>query len=121
MSKGINKDSMSSLLDGLTSVNEASVEQRSQTVSPSAAPSPSKTKMQPEAKSVLKGSSKERICTSVDTNVINKIRTISEKEGVLINELIAIGMEMVISKYEESHGQVRPKKSNKGNIGNIFR
>ena len=52
---------------------------------------------------------------------MNKIRTISETEGIQINELITLGLDMVISKYEETHGEVRPKKINKGNIDNIFR
>lgn len=75
----------------------------------------------PGDKPISKGSSKERICTSVDKNVMNKIRTISETEGIQINELITLGLDMVISKYEETHGEVRPKKINKGNIDNIFR
>lgn len=115
MSKGINKDSMSSLLEGLTSTNLTPTDDL-QTVRPETH-TPSKEKVKP----VSKGSSKERICTSVDTTMMNKIRTISEKEGVPINELIALGLDMVLSKYEETHGQVRPKKSNKGNIDNIFR
>uniref|UniRef100_A0AB33J6U1 DUF3408 domain-containing protein n=1 Tax=Prevotella sp. GTC17254 TaxID=3236794 RepID=A0AB33J6U1_9BACT len=110
MSKGINKDSMSSLLEGLTSVKTSQTEDHQTAYS--AAPSP---------KSGAKPTTKERICTSVDTTIMNKIRSIAEKEGVLINELITLGLGMVISKYEESHGQIRPKKPNKGNIANIFR
>lgn len=121
MSKGINKDSMSSLLDGLTSV-KAAVPEVQQPESPAAtAPSREKGKSRAEAETISKGGPKERICTSIDTTVMNKIRAISEKEGVLINELITVGLEQVISKYEEVHGQVRPKKANKGKIENIFR
>ncbi len=115
MSKGINKDSMSSLLEGLTSTKLASTNNL-QTAHPEA-----DILSKSRGKTVSKGSSKERICTSVDTTVMNKIRTISEKEGVPINELIALGLDMVLSRYEETHGQVRPKKSNKGNIDSIFR
>ena len=109
MSKGINKNSMSSLLEGLTSVRSTTPEDNHQ-------PNPSSN-----SKPISKGGSKERICTSVDKNVMNKIRTISETEGIQINELITLGLDMVISKYEEAHGPVRPKKINKGNIDNIFR
>ena len=119
MSKGINKNSMSSLLEGLTSVRSTTPEDNHQ-------PNPSsnlkeKVTSIPGDKPISKGSSKERICTSVDKNVMNKIRTISETEGIQINELITLGLDMVISKYEETHGEVRPKKINKGNIDNIFR
>ena len=118
MSK-INKDSMSSLLEGLTSVRSTVPEDHQQS-SPS---SNSKEKVTsiPGDKPTSKGGSKERICTSIDKNVMNKIRTISETEGLQINELITLGLDMVISKYEEAHGPVRTKKINKGNIENIFR
>ena len=115
MSKGINKDSMSSLLEGLTSVRTTAAEERR----PSSAKE--KSVSTSEANPTSKSGSKERICTSIDMVVMNKIRAISEKEGVLINELITLGLDMLISKYEDSHGQIRPKKANKGDITSIFR
>lgn len=115
MSKGIKKDSMSNLLEGLTSVRTTILEEAQEDVKNSyVSDSPSK-------KPTSKGIGKEKICTSVDTAIMNKIRAISEKEGLLINELIALGLDMVIGKYEELHGQVRPKRTNKGNIDTIFR
>lgn len=112
---------MSSLLDGLTSVKAATTEVQ-QPESPAAtAPSKEKAKSRTGIESISKGGSKERICTSIDSTVMNKIRAISEKEGVLINELITLGLEQVIAKYEDTHGQIRPKKGNKGKIENIFR
>lgn len=120
MSKGINKDSMSSLLEGLTSVKRAAEErQPAHTAANTSAKEISVSTS--EAKPASKSGSKERICTSIDTVVMNKIRAISEKEGVLINELITLGLDMLISKYEDSHGQIRPKKTNKGDITSIFR
>ena len=119
MSKGINKNSMSSLLEGLTSVRSTTPEDNHQP-NPSSHSKDEVTSI-PADKPISKGGSKERICTSVDKNVMNKIRTISETEGIQINELITLGLDMVISKYEEAHGPVRPKKINKGNIDNIFR
>lgn len=119
MGKGINKDSMSSLLEGLTSVRNTTQENHPQSITSSH--SKEKVTSTSGSKPTSKGGSKERICTSVDKNVMNKIRTISETEGIQINELITLGLDMVISKYEETHGQVRPKKINKGNIDNIFR
>lgn len=66
-------------------------------------------------------SAKERVCTTIDMAIMNKVRALSEKEGVFINDLITLGLNMVIAKYEERHGQIRPPKSNKGNIDSIFR
>lgn len=118
MKKTIDPDAMSNLLDGLTS-GRPSI---GNTPYPSPATSVfSKEESTPKTTKVQKNSGKERICTSVDKNVMNKIRTISETEGIQINELITLGLDMVISKYEETHGAVRPKKINKGNIDNIFR
>ena len=68
-----------------------------------------------------KTNGKMRICTSLDKTLMNKIRAISEKEGVQINELITLGLNMVVSKYEEQHGQIRPKKGVRGDINTIFR
>lgn len=118
MKKTIDPDAMSNLLDGLTS-GSCCIEH---TQSPSPATSVfSKEESTPKTGTVQKNSGKERICTTIDKTVMNKIRVISEKEGVQINELIGFGLDMLISKYEETHGQVRPKKENRGDISNIFR
>lgn len=121
MSKGINKDSMSRLLEGLTSVRTTVAEERQPAHTAANTSAKEKSVSTSEAKPASKSGSKERICTSIDTVVMNKIRAISEKEGVLINELITLGLDMLITKYEDSHGQIRPKKANKGDITSIFR
>lgn len=118
MKKTIDPDAMSNLLDGLTSGRPS--------IGNTPFPSPatvvfSKEESTPKTTTVQKNSGKERICTTIDKTVMNKIRVISEKEGVQINELISLGLDMLISKYEETHGQVRPKKENRGDINNIFR
>lgn len=118
MKKTIDPDAMSSLLDGLTS-GRPSIE-NTQSSSPSTSVF-SNGEPTPQTGKVQKNSGKERICTTIDKTVMNKIRVISEKEGVQINELIGLGLDMLISKYEETHGQVRPKKENRGDINNIFR
>lgn len=118
MKKTIDPDAMSSLLDGLTS-GRPSIE-NTQSSSPATSVF-SNGEPTPQTGTVQKNSGKERICTTIDKTVMNKIRVISEKEGVQINELIGLGLDMLISKYEETHGQVRPKKENRGDINNIFR
>lgn len=118
MKKTIDPDAMSNLLDGLTSGRSLI----GNTQSPSPATSVfSNEEPTPKTATVQKNSGKERICTTIDKTVMNKIRVISEKESVQINELIGLGLDMLISKYEETHGQVRPKKENRGDINNIFR
>ena len=111
---------MSSLLEGLTSVRET-IPVNGHEAEQAAADLPSREKSVPKHSAATPSGPKERICTSVDKTVMNKVRAISEKEGVLINELITLGLDMVIAKYEEAHGQVRPKKMVKGDIDSIFR
>lgn len=61
------------------------------------------------------------ICTSLDTTLIDKIRTIAKKEGFQTNELIPLGLDMVVSKYEETHGKGHPRNGVWGAIKKLFR
>ncbi|MDY3936744.1 MAG: ribbon-helix-helix domain-containing protein [Prevotella sp.] len=120
MGKGINASAMGQLLEGLTSV-KSSVDTPSQETnvpSPSIRREPSALHVSEKPKEDAK---RERICTSLNKELMDKIRTISEKEGIKINELITLGLDMVVSKYEETHGKVHPKKGMKGDIKKIFR
>jgi hypothetical protein len=45
---------------------------------------------------------------------------IPASEGVAIKEIIGVGLDMFIRKYEELHGKVRVKKPRKGDISQIF-
>ena len=53
-------------------------------------------------------------------DVMSKVRTIADIEGVAIKEIIGVGLDMFIRKYEELHGKVRVKKPRKGDISQIF-
>ena len=114
MAKRINDNAMGQLLDGLTG-GDFTTEN-----APAGRPN------EDAADSVIRGThpktaQRERVCTSLNKTLMSKIRTISEKEGVQINELITLGLNMVVSKYEEQHGQIRPKKGVRGDINTIFR
>lgn len=119
MGKGINASAMGQLLEGLTSV-KSSVDTPSQETN---VPSPSirREPSAPVRETPKEDAKRERICTSLNKELMDKIRTISEKEGIKINELITLGLDMVVSKYEETHGKVHPKKGMKGDIKKIFR
>lgn len=122
MSKKINNDAMGQLLEGLTSSAVSPVSESSDSTTISESRNNSQEEHKDSSKSVRsKTNGKMRICTSLDKTLMNKIRAISEKEGVQINELIALGLNMVVSKYEEQHGQIRPKKGVRGDINTIFR
>ena len=99
MSKSINSNAMDSLLQGLTQE------------CPNEAPSPTRRKEKPRY---------EVISTMVDPDVMSKVRTIADIEGVAIKEIIGVGLDMFIRKYEELHGKVRVKKPRKGDISQIF-
>lgn len=117
MSKKIDNNAMSHLLDGLTSSGPG----ESNVVKHSSVPTLMKEETAVTRKRLSSKRQKETVCTSIEKSVMHKIRAISEKEGVQINELITLGLGMVISKYEERHGQIRPKKEPHGDINSIFR
>lgn len=62
----------------------------------------------------------ERICTYIDQEMMNKVRTLSLTEGVSIKEIITYGLNVVLSRYEEQYGKIRVKKHNKGNIEKLL-
>lgn len=62
----------------------------------------------------------ERVCTLVDAGDMVKIRTIAENENIAIKELFALGLSLVIQKYEELHGKIRVKRTKKGDLDKIF-
>ena len=62
----------------------------------------------------------ETISTLVDCDKMAKIRSIATIEGLSIRDVIGVGINMVIKKYEKSHGAILVKKKQKGNIDEIF-
>ena len=58
----------------------------------------------------------ERICTCINKEVMNKVRTLSKNEGVSIKDILSYGIQVVISAYEDKYGKIRTKKNVKGNI-----
>lgn len=51
---------------------------------------------------------------------MNKIRAIAKTEGLTINSIIDLGLDIVIKKYEELHGTIQVKKPKKGDVGKVF-
>lgn len=103
MAKDINSDAMSNLLQGLTSDNEAAT-----------ASSSSKKDDNVKSDKRKKPSGKvksETISTLVDCDKMAKIRSIATIEGLSIRDVIGVGINMVIEKYEKSHGAVHVKRS----------
>lgn len=115
MTKKIEKSSMNKLLLGLTNGTEKTddadvfVEEQ-----------PQKVKEKIESPQKKENVSTERICTIVESSKMGKIRAISDKEGVSIKEILNLAIEIVINKYEETHGTIKIKKSRKVNVENVF-
>lgn len=115
MAKQINTDSMNALLSGLTGSSTASssiggVEKEEGTASVSEAhPSTGMASVR-----------KERICSVVETEVMAKVRVISEKEGISIASMINLGLKVILENYEKNHGKVKGKASKRGNIDEVF-
>lgn len=113
MGKSLNKSSMDSLISGLVHDDVPMEEQQPMAIPPES----------PELSDVGKAKvseKTERVCTIVDTNDMNKIRAIAANEGLPIKEIIALGLSLVIDKYEELHGKIRVKRQKKGDIGTVF-
>lgn len=73
-----------------------------------------------EKTSKRKKSSVERLCTYIDSDVMGKIRSISETESVSIKDIINASLKMSIANYETYHGKIRVHRQKKGNIDDVF-
>ena len=113
MAKDINSDAMSNLLQGLTSDNETAT-----------ASSSSKKDNNMKSAERKKPSGKvrsETISTLVDCYKMAKIRSIETIESLSIRDVIGVGINMVIEKYEKSHGAIHVKKQQTGTLDELFK
>lgn len=118
MSKGLNTDSMSRLLGGLTGSknNEETESSKSQ----QELPPQENTSDAVKEKKPLKAGAEERFCTIVDVTQIEKIRMIAAKEDVTIKDLVSLAFDVIIKKYESLHGKIKVNKHKKGNLRDVF-
>lgn len=100
---------MDTLFQGLTGKKEG----KESTPSPESNNEPSPAKRREKQRY-------EVISTMVDPDVMSKVRTIADNEGIAIKDIIGMGIDMMIAKYEEIHGKVRVKKPRKGDVSQIF-
>ena len=63
---------------------------------------------------------KKHLCTCVDVEKLDKIKTIAEIEGLNINAIFDLALSLTIDKYEELHGTIHVKKPKKGDVGKVF-
>lgn len=111
MAKDIKDNSMDKLFQGLTQTSpEESV--------PASAPEESEASL-PKKKATKKKKG-EIISTQVDCDKMEKIRSIAATEGLSIRDVIGVGVNMVIEKYEQLHGTVHIKRTKKGNVDEVF-
>lgn len=111
MAKKINDDAMSSLLNGLSGGDAV----------PAVKGEFDEVKAIPQKVNSEKSSiARERICTLIESDVMSKVRTISEKEGLSIASIINLGLKVVVENYEKSHGKVKGSNFKKGKIDKVF-
>lgn len=91
---------MSQLVSGLTGEQEEKNENRTQTV---------------KRKKPM-----EHVCTLVSVEQMAKVRTIAEREGITIKDIIAIGLKMAIGNYEQKNGEIKIRKQKRGNASDVF-
>lgn len=63
----------------------------------------------------------ERATLLVDKIKMAKVRKIAALESLLLKDIIEAGLDIVIAKYEETHGTIEPLIQKKGDILNLFR
>jgi len=84
---------MSQLVSGLTGEQEEKNENRTQTV---------------KRKKPM-----EHVCTLVSV-------TIAEREGIALKDIFAVGLNMAISSYEQKYGEIKVRKTKRGNANEVF-
>ena len=118
MGKGINTDAMDKLISGLSG-NEENI-----SIEHEQANEESHTSEPPKQSQKSKGNRnqpvKQHICATVNADSLNKIRAIAKTEGLTINSIIDLGLDIVIKKYEELHGTIQVKKPKKGDVYYTF-
>ena len=91
---------MSQLVSGLTGDQEEKNENRTQTV---------------KRKKPM-----EHVCTLVSVEQMAKVRTIAEREGIALKDIFAVGLNMAISSYEQKYGEIKVRKTKRGNASEVF-
>ena len=91
---------MSQLVSGLTGEQEEKNENRTQTV---------------KRKKPM-----EHVCTLVSVEQMAKVRTIAEREGIALKDIFAVGLNMAISSYEQKYGEIKVRKTKRGNASEVF-
>ena len=111
--KNFNSPAMDSLLAGLT--NDGTSDKES---SASKAEDKSQAK-NPEETSRTSSRSRqksEQLSTTVDVEIMNKVRALMEKEGLNKKEVVTAALIKLLHSYESVHGELRQKKEKKGKI-----
>ena len=62
----------------------------------------------------------EHVCTLIEAGQIAKVRAIAEREGIALKDIFAIGLNMAITSYEAKNGEIRAKKTKRGNASEVF-
>lgn len=62
----------------------------------------------------------ERVCVVVESEVLDKVRSIADKEGISLSSIYNLGLKVVLENYETTHGKVLPKAKKKGNVDSVF-
>lgn len=118
--KKINKDSMSALIGGLVG---QPVEEEAPTDVQTEVPvetSLTSQEVNTSHRGRPSGAKKEMISTTVDVELMNKVRAISKKEELSITSIIEVGLRKIVKDYEDKNGPVRVRQSKKKNIDDIF-
>lgn len=113
-------DAMDKLISGLSGNEENISIEHEKANEESHTSEPPKQSQKSKSKGNRNKPVKQHICATVNADSLNKIRAIAKTEGLTINSIIDLGLDIVIKKYEELHGTIQVKKPKKGDVGKVF-
>lgn len=64
----------------------------------------------------------QRVCVIVNSEKMEKIREMAFRETLTIKEVMEAALDLAISKYEATHGEIRPNKAGRsGDVSKLFK
>lgn len=63
---------------------------------------------------------KERICTTVYTDQMDKVRALAAQTGLPLTDIISFGLQLAIDRYEQQHGAIKTKRAQKKDLKDVF-
>lgn len=123
MAKKINKSAMESLLGSLSGKPDVQEDDTSQeTFEDTSEPQKSDEETsRPVTRQYVRRTGEEvRICTIIDKTLFEKVKVLSQTEGITVRSIIEYMLGKAVENYESKYGRLKVRKSHKGDIGDVL-